>query len=317
MEELISCFDANLAETDPTAEIIRVQLIDRVRHAVKGGLPVEKLIPGLHLSYIERPQRVDNCFYTLSVALILQGTKRLLIGGKTLIYGSGSMITTSIDIPTSYELMDVKPSSPFVSLSLRLNPATLAEFLSQGSVDELSVREAFNLGRPAGDLLDDFDRLLRMLEHPEQIQARAPMVIRDIHYLALSGASGECLRAIYAPGNVGARIRKSIRWLRENFRESIPIEKLADIAGMAPTTYHRHFKSLTSFSPLQYQKRLRLYEAQQLLLRGEADVNTAAYAVGYQSPQQFNRDYKSLFGLTPGHSLKAQKKSICKAVARK
>lgn len=82
------------------------------------------------------------------------------------------------------------------------------------------------------------------------------------------------------------------------------------VAGMAPTTFHRHFKAFTSLSPLQYQKRLRLYEAQQFLLRGDGDVNSAAYAVGYQSPQQFNRDYKSLFGTTPGRSTRAQRSAI-------
>ena len=96
----------------------------------------------------------------------------------------------------------------------------------------------------------------------------------------------------------------------ENFRESIPAEKLASIADMAPTTFYRHFKAFTSMTPLQYQKRLRLYEAQQFLLRGEGDVNSAAYAVGYQSPQQFNRDYKSLFGISPGKGVKARKSAV-------
>lgn len=122
------------------------------------------------------------------------------------------------------------------------------------------------------------------------------------------------LRALYAPGAVGQRLRKAIRWLRDNFREPITIEQLSSVADMAPTTFHRHFKAFTSFSPLQYQKRLRLYEAQQFLLRGDGDVNSAAYAVGYQSPQQFNRDYKTLFGTTPGKSIKAQRGAIYTAV---
>lgn len=134
------------------------------------------------------------------------------------------------------------------------------------------------------ELLEDFDRLLRLLDRPDQLKNRAPMIIRDIHYLALAVASGECLRALYAPGAVGQCIRKAIRWLRENFREQIPVGDLAAVAGMAPTTFHRHFKAFTSLSPLQYQKRLRRYEAQQFLLRGDGDVNSTAYAVGYQSP---------------------------------
>lgn len=292
---------------DTSAEIIRERLKSRVRDITRSNLNVQSLIPGLNLSYIERPQCVDNCFYVLSVGLILQGSKRLIIGNKTYSYSSGSMIVTSVDMPTSYELLDVKPSSPFISLSYRLNPTTLSEFLTEEETLSINSHEVFNLGTPALELLEDFERLLRLLDQPDQLRIRAPMLIRDIHYLALMGTSGECLRALYAPGAVGQRIRKAIRWLRENFRESITIEQLSSVADMAPTTFHRHFKAFTSFSPLQYQKRLRLYEAQQFLLRGDGDVNSAAYAVGYQSPQQFNRDYKSLFGTTPGKSIKAQR----------
>lgn len=301
--------ESSLSGESP-ADRLRERLKARVRGIVRSGICVESLMPGLHLSCIEKPQSVPNCFYVLSIGLILQGTKRLVIGDKTCVYGTGAMIVASIDMPTSYELLDVKPSSPFISLSYRLNPSTLAEFLSEEAQAPASSHEVFNLGEPAIELLEDFERLLRLFEHPEQIRSRAPMLIRDIHFLALSGVSGECLRALYAPGAIGIRIRKAIRWLREHFREPVPVGQLASVAGMAPTTFHRHFKAFTSLSPLQYQKRLRLYEAQQFLLRGEGDVNSAAYAVGYQSPQQFNRDYKSLFGTTPGKNIQAQRRAL-------
>lgn len=227
------------------------------------------------------------------------------------------MIVTSVDMPTSYELVGVKPSNPFVSLSLRLNPATIADFLLEEDPPQDGVRDVFNVEKPTQELLEDFERLLKLLDHPEQIKARAPILIRDIHYLALSSSSGACLRALYAPSTVGQRIRKSIQWLRANFREPVSVEQMASVAGMAPTTFHRHFKSFTSLSPLQYQKRLRLYEAQQFMLKGEGDVNSAAYAVGYQSPQQFNRDYKHLFGISPGKSIREQRQSLYEALAEK
>lgn len=305
------------SDEDPAAKLLREQLIERVRRAVRSNVNAGSLISGLNLSYIETPQTVPNCFYVLSVALILQGTKRLLIGGKSYTYGTGSMIVTSVDMPTSYELIDVRPSKPFVSLSLRLNPAILAEFLSEETEQRAGTHDVFNIERPALELLEDFERLLRLLDHPDQIRYRAPMLVRDIHYLSLAGSSGQCLRALYAPGAVGQRIRKAIRWLRENFRETVSVEKMASVADMAPTTFHRHFKAFTSLSPLQYQKRLRLYEAQQFLLRGDGDVNSAAYAVGYQSPQQFSRDYKHLFGTTPGKSTKAQREALYQTLADK
>ena len=309
-------FNAIDTVEEPEVKALRERLIERVRNAVKGDTPVDQ-IPGLHLSYVEQAQTVSNCFYVLSVGLILQGTKNLVIGDKSYRYGTGSMIVTSVDMPTSYELVGVKPSNPFVSLSLRLNPATIADFLLEEDPPQDGVRDVFNVEKPTQELLEDFERLLKLLDHPEQIKARAPILIRDIHYLALSSSSGACLRALYAPSTVGQRIRKSIQWLRANFREPVSVEQMASVAGMAPTTFHRHFKSFTSLSPLQYQKRLRLYEAQQFMLKGEGDVNSAAYAVGYQSPQQFNRDYKHLFGISPGKSIREQRQSLYEALSEK
>ena len=292
-------------------EVILKNLADRVRRIVLTSGEWDCRIPGLHLSYVQTPDKVPNCFYVLSVGLILRGRKHLNIGENSYEYGAGSMIVTSVDMPTSYELLNVTPSNPFISLSLRLNPAILAELIaSESTASEYKSNEVFSIDWATQELLEDFDRLLRLLERPQQIETRAPLLIRDIHYLALAGTAGESLRSLYAPGAVGQRIRRVIHWMRENFREPITIEQLSDVAGMSSTTLHRHFKAFTSLSPVQYQKRLRLYEAQQFLIRGDGDVNSAAYAVGYQSPQQFNRDYKKFFGITPGKSTKDMKKNL-------
>ena len=300
----------SLSETDERGLLLR-NLADRVHRIVLTSGEWDSRIPGLHLSYVQTPDKVPNCFYVLSVGLILQGRKHLNIGKDSYEYGEGSMIVTSVDMPTSYELLNVTPSNPFISLSLRLNPAILAELIaSESTASEYKSNEVFSIDWATQELLEDFDRLLRLLERPQQIETRAPLLIRDIHYLALAGTAGESLRSLYAPGAVGQRIRRVIHWMRENFREPITIEQLSDVAGMSSTTLHRHFKAFTSLSPVQYQKRLRLYEAQQFLIRGDGDVNSAAYAVGYQSPQQFNRDYKNFFGITPGKSTKDMKKNL-------
>ncbi len=293
----------------PSADEARLALAERVKMRVAASGEFDARIPGLHMAVQTESVDNPNCFYVLSVGMILQGQKRLHIGSETYDYAAGSMLVTSIDLPTSYEIGNVSPRSPFVSLSLKLNPAILAELLVE---DTASYGEAASYGFDAAseELIEDFDRLLRLLDRPEQIEIRAPLLIRDIHYLALSGAAGESLRALYSSGKIGHRIRQSIKWLRENFREAVTIEELAGIANMAPATYHRQFKKITSFSPMQYLKRLRLYEAQQFLMRGDGDVNTAAYAVGYSSVHQFNRDYKKFFGDAPGRSIKLRRAEL-------
>lgn len=302
-------FNPFMADQTSYVNAIRESLSQRVRHTVLTRGEFDERVPGLHLSYVERPHDEPNCFYVLSVAIVLKGRKRLHIGNQIYEYGAGSMIVTSVDMPTSYELIDVSHASPFVSLSLKLNPAILAELLTEESQNNYRP-QAFSINEATQELLEDFERLLRILERPEQIETRLPMIVRDIHYLALSGTGGECLRSLYAPGAAGQRVKKAITWLRENFREAVSLDQLASVTGMSSSSLLRHFKALTSLTPLQYQKRLRLYEAQQFLLRGDGDVNSAAYAVGYMSPQQFNRDYKRLFGVPPGKNTKFRREQL-------
>ena len=297
--------EALVRTADSLYDRMRLDMVERVRGFVRSGRDAGEIIPGLRLSLVEQPVREPNCIYVLSVGLILQGGKRLIIGERRYEYGAGSMIVTSLDMPTSYELLGVRPSEPFVGLSLRLDPSILAELLAEGEHVGGIDRDVFHIERPTDELTEDFNRLLQLLEHPSAAKIRAPTFVRDIHCLALASAAGKGLKALYGTGTADERIRRSIRWLCANFREPVTVEDLAGKAGMAPTTFHKHFKAVTSLSPLQYQKRLRLYEAQQFMLRGEGDVNSAAYAVGYRSPQQFNRDYKRIFGTSPGRDVRA------------
>lgn len=158
----------------------------------------DERIPGLHMSSLKAPISTPNCFYVLSVGMILKGSKRLLIGGKTYDYEAGSMLVTSIDLPTSYEIGAVSKDNPFVSLSLKLSPAILAELLAE-DVSTLKPGEPYGFDAAPEELIEDFERLLRLLDRPAQIAARAPLLIRDIHYLALTSAAGNSLRSLYAP----------------------------------------------------------------------------------------------------------------------
>ena len=137
----------------------------------------DERIPGLHMSSLKAPISTPNCFYVLSVGMILKGSKRLLIGGKTYDYEAGSMLVTSIDLPTSYEIGAVSKDNPFVSLSLKLSPAILAELLAE-DVSTLKPGEPYGFDAAPEELIEDFERLLRLLDRPAQIAARVPPAIR-------------------------------------------------------------------------------------------------------------------------------------------
>ncbi len=303
------------ADEDASQTALRNRLIAKIKEHIDKKTPVAKLIPDLNLYYITSSETRPCCRYSLSIGLILSGKKHLIIGNRSYFYGTGSMILTSVEVPTSSELLDVTRSSPFICVSLKLQPELLTKMLTKQSGKMQNNPRCFEVDRPVFELLEDFERLLRLLDHKEQIEERAPLLIRDIHYLAINSSAGRNLQGLYTANTGGQRIRRTISYVAKNFREDLSVEKMADMAGMAVTTFHRHFKEITNLSPLQYQKRIRLYEAQQFLLRGDGDVNSAAFFVGYQSPQQFSRDYKKIFGMPPGHSAKEVRKSLAQILA--
>ena len=148
-------------------------------------------------------------------------------------------------------------------------------------------------------LLDAFYRLISLLDRPERQKIMAPMIINDIHYLLLTSPLGDILRSVNTKGSRNNQIADAIAWLKENYRQPLKIEELAHKFNMAESSFYRHFSKVTSLSPLQYQKRLRLYEAQRLMLSENLDAANAAYEVGYESASQFNREYKRMFGMPP------------------
>ena len=157
------------------------------------------------------------------------------------------------------------------------------------------------------DLLDAFVRLAELTEKPEQILVMRDMLMREIHYRLLAGAFGNTLRSLNTLGSQGHQITKAIAWLKEFYKEPLLVEDLANRSHMAPSTFHKYFKRITTLSPLQYQKRLRLGEAQRLMLSEGYDVTQAAMAVGYESATQFIREYKRLFGDPPLRNVMSMK----------
>jgi transcriptional regulator GlxA family with amidase domain len=167
-----------------------------------------------------------------------------------------------------------------------------------------NVHKGFAVAEVDHGFLDAFLRLTELLDSPEQAPVLAPMIVREIHSRLLMSPQGGFLRRLTAAGTQSNLIAKTICWLRENYRETVQVEDLAGMVNMAPSTFHRHFRQVTTISPVQFQKRLRLYEAQRLMLTDEVDANNAALSVGYESVSQFNREYKRLFGDPPHRNVK-------------
>jgi AraC-like DNA-binding protein len=132
------------------------------------------------------------------------------------------------------------------------------------------------------------------------------MILRIIwwcQWICLSGEYGARLRQIALADNRLQSVSRAIHWLKKNYMEPFRIEAVARQAHMSASALHRHFKTVTAMSPLQYQKQLRLHEARRLMLGQSMDAATASFTVGYESPSQFSREYSRVFGAPPSRDI--------------
>lgn len=260
------------------------------------------VIEGLMVTRFNQPHDSDSCFYAPSIGVIVQGDKQSLIGETTLNYGACQCLVNGVDVPSISSVSNISAQQPFLAVSLLINRELITE-LSPTINAEIAAANEDYLGVSAAevnlDVLDAFSRLMDVLEKPEYIPILAPMIIREIHYYILASPQGSSLRKIATVGTHSNQIAEAISWLREHYAEAIHMDVLAEKVKMTSTSFYRHFKQVTSLTPLQFQKSLRLYEAQRIMLTEGKDANTASYAVGYESPAQFNRDYKKMFGEPP------------------
>lgn len=279
------------------------KLITTVRTKLKNRDDSWKKIPGLNLSMLEK--NVDNrsCFYSLSIALILQGEKEVDVGDCKYSYGSGSMIVTSVEIPTSFRILNASKEKPFYSLSLRLDPILLTKIMEQlnnfPKNNPLEEVKAFCVAKSTPRILDAFYRLLSLQENEEGFNFLLPLILREIYYYALTDAQCKNLRQLCENGMPNNRISKAVEWVKKHYKEPVRVEMLSEISCMATSTFHTHFKNVTSLTPIQYIKRLRLHEAKRLMMFEGFNASSAAFDVGYESVQQFSREYKRLFGKSP------------------
>lgn len=291
------------------------ELNDSLKEKLLKWLPeqsrLETPIPSLALTRHDENTSAIRCFYTPMIALVVQGFKRSMIGDHEANYGELHCVTVGIDMPGVFHITDASPQAPFLSLSVKLDRRIITQLITEvpsivtaqeGEVTPIVVDEA------GKDLLQVFSRLVELLDTPSRIPVLAPMIIREIHYYLLCGSQGKCLRLFNTNGTQANQIAQAISWLRENYTSPLRMEELARYVNMAPSTFNRHFKEVTSLSPLQFQKRLRLYEAERLMLLEGKDAGTAALMVGYESGSQFNREYKRQFGAPPRKDI-AKKRS--------
>lgn len=271
------------------------------RHAGPEPTPL-RLIPSLILATETAPTLPCRVVVEPVFSLIAQGAKRVEIGKQVFDYRAGQCLVVSVDLPVDAHVVEATPARPYLGCGMTLKPEAIASLLleSGGPRAVADHRPGIAVTELSSDLVDPVLRLLRLLERPSDVPILAPAIEREILWRLINGPQGALVRQIGLADSRMSQIGRSIRWLRSHFAETVRVEALADIAGMSVTSLHRHFRMVTSLTPIQFQKQLRLQAARARLMATREDVSAVGFAVGYESLSQFSREYRRMFGRPPG-----------------
>ncbi len=263
-------------------------------------------IPRLFLIRSSRPTDEIHAVHEPAVCLVAQGRKQVMVGQSVYVYDPAKYLVVSVDVPLVGQILEASADAPYLCLRLDLDPAAIGALMLEAKVTGVDSEQpgpALSLSSVTFELLDSAIRLVRLLAVPRDIPILAPLAEREILYRLLQGDQTSKLRQIAFAESKLQQINRAIGWIKRNFREPFSIDALASEARMSSSTLHEHFKAVTSMSPLQYQKQLRLQEARRLILSQSIDAAMAGHSVGYESPSQFNREYKRTFGAPPARDV--------------
>ena len=247
------------------------------------------------------PSEPVQSIYKPAFCFVAQGRKRASVAGEVFLYDPFHYLIFTVDLPVAFEIEAASKKLPYLGMSLGLDSALVASVMVESGIrikkGDASVK-AMNVSAIDADLLDAIARLVRIAETPADSKVLAPLVIKEIIYRLLTGGQGARLAHLLTASDT-RRISKAIGHLREHFDEQLKMDEIARELGMSVSGFHHHFKSVTSMSPLQFQKHLRLQEARRLMLAEDMDAASAGFRVGYEDPSHFSREYKRYFGAPP------------------
>lgn len=260
-------------------------------------------LDGLFLARLTQPTESPLALFQPAFCLVAQGGKQVLVGEEVLRYDPGHYLLFTVDLPVIFRVEEASEERPYFGMRLDLDPTLVASVMMEAGVEtrkgDASIK-AIGVNPIDGDLLDAVIRLVRLVDRPGEQKILAPLIKREIVYRLLAGGEGARLAHLVASSQGETRrISRAIGRLREHYNEALKIEDMARDLGMSVSGFHHHFKSVTSMSPLQFQKQIRLQEARRLMLGEDLDAASAGHRVGYEDPAYFSRDYKKVFGAPP------------------
>lgn len=261
-------------------------------------------LAGLELIRADTPSTSYCTVYEPSLCMMVQGGKTIWLGDRKIAYGPLTYLVSSVHLPVTGQVTTASAEEPYLAVKLAINPQTVADLVLElgAQLPQVACPEAtcgMYTTRADYPMLDAMTRLVGLLDSPAEARILAPMILREILYRTLMGEMGPSMRKFAASNSQSNRISKAILLLQDRFAEPLRIRDLADEVNMSESSLFHSFKQVTRMSPLQFQKKLRLYEARRLMLSEGLEAATASYRVGYESPSHFSREYSRQFGESP------------------
>ncbi len=283
----------------------REELVDRIGLIMLRDGQADPM-PGLIFNRASAPSEPIHGAMAPSFCVIAQGSKTITFGANRLRYDPAHYLITTVGMPGIGQIVEASAAKPYLAVRLTLDPSTITSVMVEsGSVHirgDVGLKAA-DVSKLDADLLDAMVRIVRLLETPERYRVLAPLVVREIVYLLLTGGQASRMRHLATFGGHAHRMARAVKRVSDSFDKPIRIEDLAAEVGMSVSAFHAHFKAVTAMSPLQFQKHLRLQEARRLMLNENLDAGEAGYRVGYEDRSQFSREYKRFFGEPPRRDL--------------
>ncbi|MFV0389095.1 MAG: AraC family transcriptional regulator N-terminal domain-containing protein [Pyrinomonadaceae bacterium] len=290
----------------------REELIERINYLLPEDGELD-MLNDFRISRLSKPSETRHMVYDPCFCFIIQGSKTVKLNGELLRYNPGNYLITTVDLPVSVCVEKANEEEPYLGFRMNLQPAHIAAVFMDSGIKmkkgDAKVK-AISVSPVDSDLLDAIVRLFRVFDSSDESKVLVSLTVKEIIYRLLIGGQGARLGHLLANRGDSHRISKAIRILQKNFNQPLRIDELARELGMSVSGFHHHFKSVTTISPIQFQKHLRLQEARKLMLGEELDAADASFRVGYSDPSHFSRDYKKHFGLPPKHDIEMIRNTV-------
>lgn len=267
-------------------------------------------IPGMSTVCATALSPLDHAISRPLVCLVLQGAKHIAMGSREFSFAAGQSLLITADVPTVSRITQASAAEPYFSLVLELDRNIISELAAE--IDELpsTDRSPIRVLPTELEVGDAALRLMQLMDRPTAVPILQSSLLREMHYWLLAGQHGPAIRQLGWPNSNSQRVARAVAVLRAEYAKPLPVERLAAVADMSLSSFHEHFRTITSLSPLQFQKQLRLIEARRLMLSEGSTASSAAFAVGYESVPQFTREYGRMFGLPPVRDIQTAKRHV-------